>query len=58
LLPFAAGNLCLAVSVVKRTLDSAARPVVVPSLLLCDFGHLEREVRQVEEAAWPLCIWT
>jgi ribulose-phosphate 3-epimerase len=25
-------------------------PVVLPSLLLCDFGHLEREVRAVEAA--------
>ncbi len=25
-------------------------PVVLPSLLLCDFGNLEREVRQLEEA--------
>lgn len=29
---------------------SAASPVVLPSLLLCDFGNLEREVRQLEEA--------
>lgn len=28
----------------------AAAPVILPSLLLCDFGHLEREVRAVEEA--------
>ena len=27
-----------------------APPVVLPSLLLCDFGNLEREVRQLEEA--------
>ncbi|MEM9657254.1 MAG: ribulose-phosphate 3-epimerase [Planctomycetota bacterium] len=27
-----------------------APPVIVPSLLLCDFGNLEREVRSVEEA--------
>lgn len=27
-----------------------ARPVILPSLLLCDFGNLEREVRAVEEA--------
>ena len=25
-------------------------PVVLPSLLLCDFGNLEREVRQLEDA--------
>ncbi len=29
---------------------NAASPVVLPSLLLCDFGNLEREVRQLEEA--------
>ena len=28
----------------------AASPVVLPSLLLCDFGNLEREVRQLEAA--------
>ena len=28
----------------------ATRPVVLPSMLLCDFGNLEREVRAVEEA--------
>ena len=27
-----------------------APPVVLPSLLLCDFGNLERELRQLEEA--------
>ncbi len=27
-----------------------APPAVLPSLLLCDFGNLEREVRQLEEA--------
>ncbi|ADB16095.1 ribulose-phosphate 3-epimerase [Pirellula staleyi DSM 6068] len=27
-----------------------AGPVVLPSLLLCDFGNLEREVRRLEEA--------
>jgi len=26
------------------------RPVVLPSLLLCDFGNLEREIRRLEEA--------
>ena len=28
----------------------AAPPVVLPSLLLCDFGNLEREIRQLEAA--------
>ena len=28
----------------------AASPTVLPSLLACDFAHLEREVREVEEA--------
>lgn len=28
----------------------ATRPVILPSMLLCDFGNLEREVRAVEEA--------
>jgi ribulose-phosphate 3-epimerase len=28
----------------------AAAPIVLPSLLLCDFGHLEREIRAVEAA--------
>ena len=28
----------------------AASPTVLPSLLLCDFGNLEREIRTVEEA--------
>ena len=28
----------------------AASPLVLPSLLLCDFGNLEREIRAVEEA--------
>jgi len=28
----------------------AATPLIGPSLLACDFGHLEREVRQLEEA--------
>jgi ribulose-phosphate 3-epimerase len=28
----------------------AATPIVMPSLLACDFGHLEREIRLVEEA--------
>lgn len=28
----------------------AAAPVVLPSLLLCDFGNLEREVRRLEAA--------
>ena len=33
----------------------AAPPVVLPSLLLCDFGNLEREVRAVE-AAGARCL--
>jgi ribulose-phosphate 3-epimerase len=35
-----------------RTIDDlrTAPPVVVPSMLLCDFGNLEREVRQLEAA--------
>jgi ribulose-phosphate 3-epimerase len=28
----------------------SASPVVLPSLLLCDFGNLEREIRRLEEA--------
>lgn len=28
----------------------AASPVILPSLLLCDFGNLEREIRAVEDA--------
>ncbi len=28
----------------------SAAPVILPSLLLCDFGNLEREVRRLEEA--------
>ncbi len=28
----------------------AAAPVILPSLLLCDFGHLDREIRAVEAA--------
>jgi len=27
-----------------------SKPVILPSLLLCDFGHLEREIRAVEDA--------
>lgn len=36
----------------RQTIDSwpAAAPVVLPSLLLCDFANLEREVRSLEEA--------
>jgi ribulose-phosphate 3-epimerase len=30
-----------------------AAPGVLPSLLLCDFGNLEREVRRLEEAGAP-----
>jgi ribulose-phosphate 3-epimerase len=41
-------------SIMSRTgqLDElrSAMPVVLPSLLLCDFGHLEREIRRLEEA--------
>lgn len=33
---------------VRRLFEAA--PVVLPSLLLCDFGNLEREVRRLEEA--------
>ncbi|TWU30072.1 ribulose-phosphate 3-epimerase [Bythopirellula polymerisocia] len=28
----------------------ATRPVILPSMLLCDFGNLEREIRAVENA--------
>ncbi len=28
----------------------SAAPLVLPSMLLCDFGNLEREIRQLEEA--------
>ena len=36
----------------RQTLDRLrqASPVVLPSLLLCDFANLEREVRKLEEA--------
>ncbi|NDC64580.1 MAG: ribulose-phosphate 3-epimerase [Planctomycetia bacterium] len=34
---------------VTARLDSG-RPVVLPALLLCDFGHLAREVERLEEA--------
>lgn len=27
-----------------------AEPAILPSLLLCDFGHLEREIRRLEDA--------
>lgn len=30
-----------------------ASPAILPSLLLCDFGNLEREIRQLEEAGVP-----
>ena len=30
-----------------------ASPAILPSLLLCDFGNLEREVRRLEEAQAP-----
>ncbi len=37
---------------VEKTLETLrrARPTVLPSLLLCDFANLEREVRLLEEA--------
>jgi len=37
----------------SRHLDElrSASPVVLPSLLLCDFGNLEREIRRLEDAA-------
>ena len=31
----------------------AASPALLPSLLACDFAHLEREVRAVEAAGAP-----
>jgi len=36
----------------RRTIDElrTGPPVVLPSLLLCDFGNLEREVKAVEQA--------
>lgn len=36
----------------KKTLSSlrSARPTILPSLLLCDFANLEREVRALEDA--------
>jgi ribulose-phosphate 3-epimerase len=36
----------------RQTLDRLrqAAPIVLPSLLLCDFGNLEREVRMLEQA--------
>lgn len=33
----------------RKTLEGA-RPAVLPSLLMCDFSNLEREVRRLEEA--------
>src|SRR4029453_16107166 len=38
-----------------QVLDSLRQglPAVLPSLLLCDFGNLEREVRRLEEAGVP-----
>ena len=36
-------------SQIKATLRSAA-PVILPSMLMCDFTNLEREVRRLEEA--------
>ena len=37
---------------VKKTLETlrSVRPTVLPSLLLCDFANLEKEVRLLEEA--------
>ncbi len=37
---------------IQKTLAALrnARPTILPSLLLCDFGNLEREVRLLEEA--------
>src|SRR3990170_4950854 len=37
----------------SRHLDElrSASPVVLPSLLMCDFGNLEREIRRLEDAA-------
>jgi len=32
----------------------AKAPVIAPSLLACDFAHLEREIRQIEEAGAEL----
>lgn len=43
---FARGSACL-------PLLRAARPAVLPSLLLCDFGHLDDEVARLEEAGVP-----
>lgn len=34
----------------NRSLFQNASPAILPSLLLCDFSNLEREVRQLEEA--------
>ncbi len=36
---------------VGRLRDAA--PAILPSILLCDFGNLEREIRQLEEAGVP-----
>jgi ribulose-phosphate 3-epimerase len=33
-----------------RTRLRAAAPIVLPSLLACEFGHLEQEIRRVEQA--------
>ena len=37
-------------SATKLTALRAASPTILPSLLLCDFGNLEREIRRLEEA--------
>jgi ribulose-phosphate 3-epimerase len=36
-----------------KTRLRAARPGILPSLLACDFAHLEREIREVEAADVP-----
>lgn len=36
-----------------KTLLRAAQPAILPSLLACDFAHLEREIRDVEAAGVP-----
>ena len=33
-----------------ESLQSADRPIVLPALLLCDFGHLNDEVKRLEAA--------
>ena len=36
----------------QSLVDLARQPVVLPSMLLCDFGNLEREVRALEQAGF------